>query len=163
MQYSMNPFTHCEECIKYWCGPFHPFILPISNNIPLPLSFILHVLWNFLFVPCFLSLILYSTFISFTSHISTGLRKWTQFEKPHFLYFQYVPMYLMISIGTRNAGANITLHLQKSLEGAIKAKELTFSPFLFTILLLSVGFAYGIYEHALWCITSNAALSFCHS
>lgn len=37
VQYSMNPFIHCEECIKYWCGPSQPFILSMSNINPLPL------------------------------------------------------------------------------------------------------------------------------
>lgn len=63
MQYSINPFIHCEGCVKYWCGASQPFTLSIFNIIPLPMSFILHVFWNFLFVPHFLSLILYSSFI----------------------------------------------------------------------------------------------------
>lgn len=63
MQYSINPFIHCEGCVKYWCGASQPFTLSIFNIIPLPVSFILHVLCNFLFVTHFFSLILYSSFI----------------------------------------------------------------------------------------------------
>lgn len=82
VQHSTNPFVHCEEHTKYWCGPRQPFILSISNIILLPLPFILRVLCMFLLVSHLLSLILCSSFISFNSHISTGLRKLTQFKKP---------------------------------------------------------------------------------
>lgn len=127
VQYSTNPFIHCEEHTKYWCGPPQPFILSISNIILLPLPFILHVLCTFLLVRHPLSLILCSSFISFNSHISTGLRKLTQFKKP-------LTLYVFNTYVSDNKYRNKEYHLstkKKSLESAVKVKELTFIPFLF--------------------------------